>query len=235
MSLARLHTDIAAALRAADICAGVTVEALEAMSEQGVATVTDILNKALGGMLPRDGMSGLAVLVLLPGFAPQEPDAPGPQGRVTVVLQIIENTTVNGGSGGVGRSAFVLGHDILRFFHHRSLNGAGVIFADELGLQPMSIDETVSADVGYELTLALPVGVRPLARALAPVATLADGLITLMASESGSAVYYTTDGSYPVGGALYAAPFAAPPAGSVVRAVAVVTGKEHSSITEIEI
>lgn len=64
----------------------------------------------------------------------------------------------------------------------------------------------------------------------------ADPLLTLTCGTPAAAIRYTTDGSYPAPAAtLYTAPFAAPAAGTVIRAAAYVTGQPPGDVLEFTV
>lgn len=219
----RLQLDITAYLQALGDCEYVPVNVISATRDAEVTETLQILDKALSGLNPRGGKAGLGILVPLPSFIPAKGDGPGPSGKVIISVQVIENTLVNNGDAGVGVSCFDLAFAVCSALHRLTLNGVNTIYASPTdGVRPLRLTDDISGDVAFEAVMEMQVNVRPRGRAVQPTISVAAGSITLACSNAESELWYSIDGSLPTpgNGELYTVPFAAPPSGTVVRALA---------------
>lgn len=233
--LTRLQDDIAAVLSECSGLAGVPIYLLSKTSDQAVAAIVDQINQATAGLVANaDGKSGLALCVVLPGYRVTDPDAPGPQGLCEIIVQCIENTTVNGGENGFAIGAFAAGQEVIAQLHHHAVSSWGVIYADERGVTPMGLDDNWSADLAYEAVLTMPISGRPKSKASPPL-IVADAETVIMGANGSATIMYSIDDSYPrlTTGIEYTGPFERPPAGTLVRAVVHQAGKEPSSVADL--
>lgn len=232
--LTRLQYDIAAVLSECSSFADVPIYILNKSSDAAVTALADQVNAALAGMRTSpQGKSGLALVVVLPGYRVTDPDAPGPQGVCEILVQCVENTTINGGANGYEIGAFAAGQEVIAQLHHHALGSWGVIYGDERGVTPMSLSDDWSADVAYEAVLTMPVSARPKLKASPPL-IVADESSVVMSAAVGATMTYSLDGSYPsVTATEYDAPLARPAAGTLIRAVARVSGRETSPVADL--
>lgn len=236
--LQQAQLDLTARLRSSDLLTDLAIYDLRPRSAEEAAAIQDTINSALAGMVGPETRAGLTILVPVPLFEVDKPDVPAPVGEIVLSVQVLEQIMINEGAGGTGLSCEGAALTVLRLGHQLVLRPNQILFAD--GMRPLEVDrEDWSADVAWEVRFRVRGGFDPLPSCDLPSIVNAAGEITITATTSGAAVYYTLDGSYPWHGnpaaALYDTPFAAPAAGTSLRAIATKPGLADSGAAELNL
>jgi hypothetical protein len=200
--------------------------------EQRRGVTENDIERALSTITEKASKSGAAVIVLKPRLQPSEPDAPGPEYRILIEVQVITQPLVNDGDAGTQKETEAIAERV-RLLLHRfgTTNGtfsfAGMEAADvEEGKDAFIVGFTRLARYGCATQCGLPL--------LAPDEGSGTAEVTITSGTDGASIYYTLDGTYPRAGngTLYAAPFA-PGAGVTLRAVAYKDGLLPSNVTGV--
>jgi hypothetical protein len=183
------------------------------------------VNRALAGLAGRNGKGGASIEVLMPALKSALPETAGPVCTLEQKFIVKEQPTVNQGANGTGLSAEQIAVNLAQTFQLFFLGGPMQGF-----YTAPTFYEYIAApqDVPYVallVTLRATFALTALTRTLAPAASAAAETVTLADQQpgGGSALYYTTDGSFPGSGnpnaILYTSPFAVA-SGTLVRAAA---------------
>lgn len=149
---------------------------------------------------------GIACLVLMPSLRSIDPNVPGPQYEVEIIIRTFSDPRVNN----TGLSAEDVAMANLRWLDGQIIEGLVSLRADEKKDSARPVYDFPGLLV-YDSTLISPLPQDKPARSITP--TIADddaGTVTLTAYDPKDAIYFTTDGTMPlIGNAaqLYAAPF----------------------------
>jgi hypothetical protein len=183
------------------------------------------VNRALAGLAGRNGMGGASIEVLMPTLKSALPDTAGPVCTLEQKFIVKEQPTVNQGAHGTGLSVEQIAVNLAQTFQLFFLGGpmqgfyAAPTFYEYI---------STAADVPFiplAVTLRATFALTALTRTLVPAASAVAETVTLTDQQpgGGSALYYTTDGSFPGSGnpnaMLYTTPFTVA-SGTVVRAAA---------------
>lgn len=195
-------------------------------------SLTDRINKALAGLVTRNGKAGVACIVMMPVVSVGSPNVPGPEVQIEIAVRVIELPSKNMNTSGVGTgsSAEEIAMNVLQLLHQWSPGKGAILTANGQAIRPADEGD---GKVAYDVILSRNAGNDPVSRAVAPTISNAGGTITLTV-PTGS-IYYTTDGSYPSSSdTLYSTPFA-PAAQSLVRCVTYRSGFQPSNISELQL
>lgn len=196
-------------------------------------TTDSKIENALKTLTPTGGKRGLALVVLRPEITEGEKNLPGPPLTLRIEIQCVEHPLLNRGADGTGVRSSQAALNALATLHLRHM-GTCLLFADKDPIKPVQVKTGYVSDAVTlyakfaGLVMDKPLGITP---------TIADDDITLTCATGGAAIYYTVDGSFPAetAGTLYEAPFAAPDAGTTIRAAAYVTDQPPSDVLEFTI
>jgi Fn3 associated len=183
------------------------------------------VNRALAGLAGQNGKGGATIEVLMPSLKSALPETAGPICTLEQSFIVKEQPTVNQGANGTGLSVEQIAVNLAQTFQLFYLGGPmqGFYAAPEFyKYQPVPNGSPfIAVAVVLQATFALT----PLARTLAPAASAVGETVTLTDQQpgGGSAIYYTTDGSFPGSGNPAAVEFSTPftvASGTLVRAAA---------------
>lgn len=196
--------DFAARLNGDAYFADITV----LLQRRGV-TEADI-EQALSVLNEKIGKIGACVVVLKPGLVATDPDAPGPEYRVSLTVQVITQPLFNDdATTGTLKVTEAIAERVRVVLHRFATAGGTYSFAAmepaevEAGKDSFSVTFTRRAgDYGFT-ACGLPL--------ISPDEGAVPQLVTLTTATAGASIYYTLDGTYPWSGnpaaLLYAAPF----------------------------
>lgn len=165
-----------------------------------VPQITQKIEEALNGLVPKGAKAGAAVTVYMPVVSVPQADAQG-LFTVAVVLRVQENPLVNMGAAGTRKSAESIGLEVIR-----SLNGwvphgvANQLYCDR---EAMVFNEQVSGTSGkwtYDVTVATHLEIEEADRVMIPrISTVGDGpvTVTITCATADATIYYTLDESFP--------------------------------------
>ena len=175
------------------------------------------VNKALAGLKSSNGKSGATIEVLMPTLKGAEQDTPGPVCTLEQKFMVKEQPTVNMGQNGTGLSVEQIAVQIAQTFQLFFLGGAMQGFYVAPVFYKYVDGGAESPFIVVEVTLHATFVLTAVTRTVGPSVSTADsgGNVTVTLTDNqpggGSAIYYTTDGSFPGAGNpaanLYAAPF----------------------------
>lgn len=178
---------------------------------------------------PRNGRSGLGVVMELPEFDVQHPNLPGPEAFLLLSFLVLEEPNLNfTPTLGTLISAEQAAQTLLEIFHDFQVEGFGTLFAAPKAIASV---EDYPGIVGYRVTFRARVPRDQAARVATPVLSEAAGSLTMTCATAGAQIYFTTDGSFPGAGnsaaQLYSAALTVT-AGDVIRAAAYLSGSPGS-------
>jgi hypothetical protein len=222
MSLQSFQLDAAARLESAAFFVNVPIFVFRPRAALTAAEIQDKINASLGALTGQNGKSGLAVTVLMPLLNDQKPDLPGPYLHLRCTVRVQENVMVNMGVNGTGIACEDAAIAVSQILHQWTPGGvAGIVRAAPDAIRPNAVFEgRVTYDVNVESELDLAC----LPKTFQTFVTEAGGTVTITCNDGSAAIYYTLDGTAPwsgnAGAVLYDGPFAAPEAGTLIRAAA---------------
>ena len=226
MSLQRFQLDVAARLESAAQFETVPVFIYRARTASTAAQIQDQINAALGAFSPQGGKCGLAVTVLMPQLDTEKQELPGPYLHLKCVIRVQENVMVNMGPGGTLIPCEDAAIAVAQLLHLWTPGGtAGILRA---GADTITPNSSFEGKVTYDVQIEGELDLAPLLKTAMPLVSVEEGEITILCQDDAANVYYTTDGSAPWAGntnylttaLLYAGAFAAPEAGTLIRAAA---------------
>jgi hypothetical protein len=167
------------------------------------------------------GKIGVSCLVLMPSFFAEDPNVPGVQGSVELIIRTFEDPKIN--NTGLSAEAVALAN--LNWF------GDGLVIAGLLAIYPSTTGPALKPNYDYPGFLVYDTVLRGQlpqnfpGRTTQP--TIADdntGSVTLSCADEAAGIYYTLDGTMPQPGdttgtgstKLYSTPFTVP-SGTVIR------------------
>ena len=207
---------------------------------------------------PRNGRAGCGILVEMPAFEVLHPNVSGPVGNLVLSCVALEEPNLNYGPGrGTRMSAEAVSKFILDSSHQWEIGGAGVMSAVREAIRGLWRTEDLRGVMGqgtlrdaiwdaqrfeglvaYRVKLQMQAAATPVGRVSQPVAQVQPSGVSLSCATRGAEIYYALGGSFPGPGnplALqYGAPFAAPPAGAILRAAAYAAGMFRSSVIQMQ-
>ncbi|GAA5137397.1 hypothetical protein GCM10023213_14010 [Prosthecobacter algae] len=237
--LVSVQQDLAGRLLSSSLLADVAIFDLRPRTEEEATAIVQTINNALAGMIGPRGRAGLAIMIPVPGFDVDRPDAPGVVGDIIMTVQILEKMMQNEGPEGTGITCEACAWTVMRLGHQLMLRPNQLLYASKMRPLDVGDQEDWDADVAWEVEFRLRGGVDALPAADIPNITLEDELVTITTATSGAKILVTTDGSWPWTGnpnaSVYDTPFAAPVAGTSVRAITTKPGLADSGAAELTI
>ena len=189
--------------------------------------------KALAGHKLKNGKTGVAVEVMMPTLKSAKPNAPGPLMTVELLVRVKENTLLNLGSKGTGKTAEAVGVMILQALHGFSLPGVCGTFYPASN-ESMAPNRDFLPLVTYDIKLEALFPLTPLNKLAAPVIDCPLNTVSIIHPDPAAVTYFTTDATFPGPGGttpqIYTNPFVAV-AGTIVRAAAYKTGYAGSDVS----
>lgn len=227
--LERVQEDAVARVRSADFFHdSIWVE------QERKGLVANDITRALSVLNSQGGRIGVAVIASMPVVDVEDPNVAGPELLLRLTWQVFENRMYNNSSKGTGKSAEAITLNLLSELHHYFPEGLGLhgeLMADKRAIVPAGADDKLT---GYVVIFTARTGLSRVDKVSKPTISIEDDLVTLASATAGAAIYYTTDGSYPgranEAATLYTEPFAAPEAGTQIRAGARADGYIQSSV-----
>jgi hypothetical protein len=191
------------------------------------------IDDALKGTLKKNGKAGLAMSVQMATLTVKKPNPNETLAVGRIRLRHQENVLINA-SETIGtlipvEEAALISQDL---FHHWSPG-----YISTLNVAPDAI--TPSLDFAplltYDLVLEFSLSLDRTVKVLTPRISQGGGNITITCGTNDADIYYTSDESLPTpsNGTLYAAAFAAPAAGTVLRACAYYDDLTASNVTQL--
>ena len=226
MSLQNFQLDVATRLRETAFFADVPVFVLRPRAALTAAEIQDRINASLGALSTQNGKAGLCATVLMPRLGTQRQELPGPYFHLKCTIRVQENVLINMGANGTQIACEDAAIAVAQILHLWTPGGvAGIVRAAEDTIAP---NATFEGKVTYDVNIESELELECLAKTALPLITQTGGDITMSCADPIAAIYYTLDGSspwagsaaYPSTGILYAGAFAAPGAGTMIRAAA---------------
>jgi hypothetical protein len=203
--LLTLQQEIGYRIQSAPVLATVPV----LIRRKGV-TQSDVEN-ALGVANTVTGLRGAVIIVMMPAVDNPETDSPGPQVDSVNCVRVIEQPAINEGVGGINISAEEISVEVLCLLHFWQLDIlTATVRSDKRPIVPANLKDPKS--IGYDVftRARFVLGGNTV---VAPKITVTAGLAQITCNTAGVAIWFTTDGSYPLPGAgtstLYTGPFVA--------------------------
>lgn len=225
--VSQLQQDIADVLNAEPFFLYITV-----LQEKEGVTDNDVL-EALGGRRLKNGKSGISVTIDMPSVRVDCADIGGVRYELTLVIRVLEFANINRAGGGTNIPVEAVCQQLDQFFLGYRFGTTILLPEGRGGIRTETKDGAiVGYDCSYKITLQMPSPPRvmncPITQGGVPAAVVA-----ITSNTAGASIYYTTDGSAPTNlKTLYATPFAAPAAGTLIRASAYKAGFFTSWISE---
>jgi hypothetical protein len=191
----RLQLDMGAIAQCSPYFTNVSVNIVRPRVDNTAVMIQNRIQKALEGLLARNGKTGAVLVFDMPLAEFPEPNAPGPDITVICKVRAIENPLINMGVNGTLQSAEELGLRTLNLFQLRYWQDMGS------GLTPLGwrpLPEYIERKmVAIEASFKMRFVVGGLPKTPMPgISGPASDVVII--GPAGSTVYYTTDGSYPV-------------------------------------
>lgn len=178
------------------------------------------IEQALSVLNEQGGKIGACVIVLKPALLATNPDAPGPEYRVALSVQVITQPLMNDGDSGTGKETEAIAERVRLVLHRFATYGGTYSFAS---MEPADVEEGKDSFAVIFTRRACDSAEKCGLPLLDPDEGAAPQAVTLTTATVGARIYYTLDGSYPWPGneaaALYVAPVAVAEA-ATLRAVA---------------
>ncbi len=183
------------------------------------------VSRALSGFSGRNGKGGASIEVLMPALKSALPDTAGPVCTLEQKFLVKEQPTVNQGANGTGLSAEQIAVNLAQTFQLFFLGGALQGFYAAPTFYEYVSTPADSPFIALAVTLRATFALTALTRTIIPGASANAGTVTLSDQQpgGGSAIFYTTDASFPGAGnpnaTLYTTPFSVA-GGTTVRTAA---------------
>lgn len=193
--LEQLQLNVGAIIQADPFFADVVVNIWRPRAALSAMMIQNKIDQALTGIAGK----GVTAVVLMPFIEVPYPDAPGPDLRVIVKVQFIENPLINMGATGTQVSVedytlMLLAIDQQRFFQ----NIGAAMTVDREAAVPIGSYEAKNY-TAYELKFNIRMGIAGPYRTPMPVIS-GDASGVVITGAAGATIWYTTDGSYPWSG-----------------------------------
>jgi hypothetical protein len=163
---------------------------------------TDIVD-ALGVLNKRGGKIGACVLVYQPIAEPASAEVVGGVLNIDFTFLVMENPTLNRGSGGTQLAALTIARRLVGLFHlYHPRKVIGTLTMQPGAIVPVQLPV---APVAYEVRFSAQEDLyTPTIRVTTPTITPNSGAapqsVTLACATSGASIYYTLDGTHPYAG-----------------------------------
>jgi hypothetical protein len=183
------------------------------------------VNRALSGLQGRNGKGGATIEVLMPTLKTALPDSAGPVCILEQRFVVKEQPTVNLGANGTGLTCEQIAVNLAQTFQLFFLGGPMQGFYAAPSFYKYIEEGSDKPFVAIQVVLNATFVLTTLQRTLAPGAEAAAQTVALTDEQpgGGSAIYYTTDGSFPGSGnpnaIRYTTPFTVA-SGTTVRTAA---------------
>jgi len=208
--LEQLQLDVAARLQCSPGFRNIHVVAERPRDAEEATMMQTTIDNALAGIVETNGKAGATVQVKMPFAQTLDPNIPGPELFVSVVIRVTEAPLFNMGPGGTNLSAEQIALNVLQSLHHfdTGLSGSPLMAASRaagggLPMEP-NLDEIENGKLIYDCMVGMRWGVTPVQKAPRVQFVKMDdpeGYIWMEVDVSGwpegGAIYYTLDGSYP--------------------------------------
>lgn len=195
------------------------------VTESDIETALSVLNEKLGKI-------GAVVIVLKPALLSTDPDAPGPEYKVSLTVQVITQPLFNDdASTGTQKSTEAIAERVRLLLHRFTTLGGIYSFV------AMQAETVAEGKDSFSVTFTRR-ACDTAERCGLPLITPDEGAgsqeVTLSTATAGAAIYYTLDGSYPSSvneeATLYTAPFA--PGTATLRCAAEKSGLQQSGVSQ---
>lgn len=216
-----LQDDLTALLKSADTLSTVNVVQYRKLRLQAE------LDASALWQTPRNGKSGVGILVQMPEIETVHANLPGPEFTTRLNFDVVEEPNINmDPTVGSLLSAEEVAQRVAELLHgYGGGNWGGALFARGPVIQPAS--DWPEGLLAYRVQLNLKLVRTQTARVATPTITEDHGEITLACTTADSVIYVTADGSFPGTGnplaSIYTVPWAAV-AGQSIRAAAYADG-----------
>lgn len=191
----RLQLDMGAIAQAAPYFGNVSVTVNRPRASNTAVMIQDEIDKALLGLVEKNGAAGAAIVVDMPEGEAPHPESPGPDLLLLCKVRVIENPLINMGPTGTLKSAEDLMLAVLNLFQGRFFQDSGsAMTTDREAYVPMLayIDQGM---VGYECRFRMRMGLAGPKKTPMPV--ISGNAIDGVTIVGAGAIYFSTDGSYP--------------------------------------
>lgn len=178
---------------------------VKVLQQRKGVTEADI-NQALSVLLAQGGKIGACVIILKPALIPSEADAPGPEYRVSLSVQVITFPLVNDGDDGTKKSTEEIAERVRLLGHRFATPGGTFSFA---GMLP---EEVEAGKDSYSVTFTRRASDSGRGAGL-PLFTPDEGAVPQaveLTSAEADEIWYTFDGSYPSPSNEFARKYVAP-------------------------
>jgi hypothetical protein len=177
----------------------------------------------------------------MPLLHTQRQELPGPYLHLQCTIRVQENVIVNMGVNGTQIACEDAAIAVAQVLHLWTPGGtAGILRAAQDTITP---NPHFEGKVTYDVLVESELDLAPPQKTAQPFITDNGGTITIACADGSAAIYYTTDGSmpwpgnatYPSTATLYAGAFAAPAAGTLIRAAAFDLEKLGSDVNWLQL
>lgn len=205
-----------------------TITRVRPRTAQEATQIQSRLDKALGGLLARNGKRGLAAILHMPYLGDAAPNVRSITGKLVLEIDVIENVLINMGGDGTGVSAEEVALGIAELLQHQQFTVGAPLVGQPRLITPRP-EEVVQQRVAYRIALEVPHQSAAKPKVATPALTQAGAVITLTCSTAGAAIHYTLDGSFPgTAATAYSAPLTLAPGTHTLRYAAYLTGHAGS-------
>lgn len=184
---------------------------------------------------------GICMVVVTPGARVTNPNVAGPWfNKIPIVVRAIENVILNRGTEGAKQASEAVEMAAILLHLHTPTEHNDLLVVDEQAITIVPVPKVKSQEgwVSYELLLwsNAQIKIDPPSQVAAPALTNTAGEISMTCATGGAALFYTTDGKFPMPrgttATLYTAPFTPGP-GKTVRARAWLAGYAPSELASL--
>lgn len=196
--------------------------------EERLGTTETAINTAMQQTQLTSGKKpGIAAIVSAPKLTPSGGQS-NLQWKLLTRICVLEQPKLNRTAAGCNKWASSVMLELVQLLHNWVVGNTTALIVE---ISPFNDARGL---VGYVLMLEWRTGITSDAKCRAPGISGNSAAVVLANSESGAAVYFTTDGSLPTAaaGTLYTTAFAST-VGTLIRAVAVLAGKKDSDVAQL--
>jgi hypothetical protein len=149
----------------------------------------------------------------MPRIHATQPNLSPAQGDILVGIDVVEQPEINFNPGGSMLTAEETARAVRQTLHQFAIEGKILLYQDRKAIEPLP-DKAYPGCLGYRVNLRGRMADLSQPKCVVPVISEEAGFVTLAASDTGAAIYYTLDGSFPgaanAASVVYTAPFAVP-------------------------